>query len=364
MLLNRIYNALKSLNLTIVLLVLIALIVSVSSLESVYPQFLKSIGLYNVYYSLYFKIIIALFIINLILCTISLIPKTKKLFQVPEKAQKIFKFRDSANIKKSHFKALLKQKKLFFYEKNEIILVHKNPIRKIIVYFIHFAVLIIALGAAISSFFGFRGMMVLYNGRPTNSVYLINSHHVMNLPYLIVSNNFHIKYYKKGSVPKEYKTEGFIIDGKKKIPFSIMVNHPFKYKGVWLYQSSYIPRKSETFVKLKVNNSNDDFYLRKPKRKENLAIYLKKLDFYNSRFIANLYIFTQKGYADGWIYQGQSVSVAGNRITFLKAHETFISLISASKDSGSSIILIGFVLLAISSFFIILPYKRKSFKIT
>ncbi len=80
--LNRIYSLLKSLNLTIFLLICIALMIAISSLQSIYPSLLKSIGLYNIYYSFYFKLIIILFMLNLIICTIDLISKTKKLFEV------------------------------------------------------------------------------------------------------------------------------------------------------------------------------------------------------------------------------------------------------------------------------------------
>ncbi|MGC9256955.1 cytochrome c biogenesis protein ResB [Desulfurella sp.] len=348
-------------NLTIFLLICIALMIAISSLQSLYPTFLKSIGMYNIYYTFYFKLAIILFMLNLISCTVSLILKTKRLFEVPTKAQKNFKFKNPEN-KKDHLKQLLKIKRLFFYEKNNIILVHKHPIRKFAVYFIHLSILVIAIGALITSFFGFRGMVVLNKNEPTNTVYLLNSH-TTTLPFYIESKGFIVEYYKKGSIPKEYKTTGLILDKNKKILFSIRVNHPFKYNGIWFYQSSYMPDKSKTFINITVNNKSSKLYLHKLKKIGNITLYLKNLQHYNSQFVSNLYVFTSKGYASGWLFENQSVNVASNSIHFLSAHETFVSLISASKDPGSYIILIGFILLGLSSFLILLPYKRKTYAI-
>ncbi|MGC8616331.1 MAG: cytochrome c biogenesis protein ResB [Desulfurella sp.] len=359
--LNKIFVFLKSLNLTIFLLVCIALMVAISSFQSIYPAFLKSIGLYNIYYSSYFKFVIILFIINLVSCNISLIPKTKKLFEPPIKAQKSFRFNDVED-KKKQLKLLLKRKKLLFYEKNNVILVHKYPIRKFAVYFIHLSILIIAIGALITNFFGFRGILVLKKDKPTNTVYFVNSS-TTTLPFSIESKNFTIKYYKKGSVPKEYKTTGLILDNSKKIPFNIYVNHPFKYHGIWFYQSSYMPEKSKTFISIKVNNRTNKLYINKPEKIGNMVLYLKDLQYYNSKFVANLYVFTPKGYANGWLFENQSVNVAGTNISFLNVYETFISLISASKDPGSPIILSGFILLGLSSFLVLLPYKRKTYSV-
>lgn len=359
--LNKIYTVLKSINLTIFLLICIALMIAISSLQSLYPAFLKSIGLYDIYYTFYFKSAIILFMLNLITCTVSLIPKTRRLFEVPIKAQKNFKFKDSQS-KKEHFKLLLKTKRLFFYEKNGIILVHKHPIRKFAVYFIHLSILVIAIGALITSFFGFRGMMILSKSTPTNTVYLLNSN-TITLPFYIESKSFAIEYYKKGNVPKEYKTTGLILDNDQKIPFSIRVNHPFKYNGIWFYQSSYMPEKSQTFINITVNNKSNKLYLDKLEKIGNITLYLKNLQYYNSQFVANLYVFTPKGYANGWLFENQSVNVAGNNIHFLNAHETFISLISASKDPGSYVILVGFIIIVLSSFLILLPYRRKTYAI-
>ncbi len=278
---------------------------------------------------------------------------------VPIKAQKNFKFKN-IEVKKKHFKSLLKTKRLLFYEKNGIILVHKNPIRKFAVYFIHFSILIIAIGALVTIFFGFRGIMLLNNNKILNTVYLRDSR-IIKLPFYIESKSFTIEYYKKANIPKEYKTTGFILDNNKEIPFQIRVNHPFKYKGIWFYQSSYMPKKSQTFVNIKVNNYTNKIYLGKLKKIGNIFFYVKNLQNYNSKFVANLYIFTPKGYANGWIFQNQSIDVDKNKIYFLNAHETFISIISVSKDPGSYIILVGFILIGLSSFLILLPYKRKTY---
>jgi cytochrome c biogenesis protein len=335
--------------------------IAISSFQSLYPTFLKSIGFYNIYYSFCFQLTVTLFVINLIACTISLVPKTKGLFEVPIKAQKNFKFKN-IETKKEHFKSLLKAKKLFFYEKNNVILVHKYPVRKFAVYFIHLSILIIAVGALITSLFGFRGVLILEHNKPTNVVYLANSS-TIHLPFYIESKNFSIKYYKKGSIPKEYKTTGFIVDKNKKIQFQIRVNHPFKYKGIWFYQSSYIPKKSQTFINVSVNNNTTKLYLNKPQKIGDIVLYIKKLQYYNSKFVANLYVFTQKGFANGWLFEHQSVNVAGDEIHFLNAHESFVSIISASKDPGSYVILLGFILIGLSSFLILLPYKRKAYTI-
>ncbi len=352
-LIDKLYNFLKSLTLAVILLSLIAFFSAIGTIAS-NVKFFKDLGLDNVYYSKWFLLLIILFVINLVLCTLSMIPATKALFR-PKSPNKTFK------TSKDHLIALLKSKKLFIQQKGDLIAAYRYPVRKFAVYGIHFGILIIAFGALIGSIWGFRGVMEIPQNNSSNIVATRNSY--LNLPFYVYNKNFSINFYKDKDIPSEYKTTGYIVDNNKKIPFDTTVNHPFVYKGIWFYQASYQLNPHDSFIVLNINGTNNTLYLHKPIFVDNAQFYLANLSYYNSKPIALLYVMLPQGQASGWIKLGDSASLGPINITFNSANESYITILSVAKDPGSVIVSIGFIIVILSSLLIFFKFRRRVYKV-
>ncbi len=355
---DNIYNFLKSLTLTVVLLSLIAFFSAIGTFAN-NVKFLENLGLSNVYYSKWFLLLIVLFVVNLILCTLSMIPKTLAIFEL-KAPNKIFRSHNKTR-SQIHLISLLKAKKLYIQQKNGLIAAYRYPIRKFAVYGIHFGILIVALGALIGSIWGFRGIMEIPQNQSSNLVMLRNNY--LSLPFSVYNKNFTINFYENKDIPSQYKTDGYIIDSNQKIPFSVTVNHPFIYKGIWFYQASYQLDPHDSYIILNVNGSKVKLYMHKITMADNARIYLANLSYYNSKPIALLYVALPQGEASGWIKLGDSANLGPINITFADAKESYITVLSVAKDPSSTIVSIGFIMIILSLLLIFLKFRRRVYKI-
>ena len=354
---DKIYNFLKSLTLAVILLSLIAFFSAIGTIAG-NVAFLKDLGLDNVYYSKWFLVLIVLFVVNLVLCTLSMIPVTTALFS-PSAPNKTFKSKKENA--KEHLIALLKSKKLYIQQKGDLIAAYRYPVRKFAVYGIHLGILIIAFGALVGSIWGFRGIMEIPQGNSSSLIITRNSY--VNLPFAIYNKNFTVSFYEDKNIPSEYKTTGYILDNNQQIPFSTMVNHPFVYKGVWFYQASYQLNPMKSFIILNVNGSNVKLHMHKPITYDNAQFYLANLSYYNSKPIALLYVELPQGSASGWIKLGDSAQLGPINIVFSNAKENYITVLSVAKDPGSTIVVFGFIVVILSLLLIFFKFRRRVYKI-
>jgi len=354
---DKIYDFLKSLTLAVILLSLIAFFSAVGTIAD-NVKFLKDLGLDNVYYSKWFLLLIVLFVINLLLCTLSMIPTTLALFR-PSAPNKTYKSKKENA--KEHLIALLKSKKLYIQEKDNLISAYRYPIRKFAVYGIHLGILIIAFGALVSSIWGFRGIMEIPQNQSSSTIITRNNY--ISLPFAIYNKNFTVSFYENKDIPSEYKTTGYILDNNQKIPFTTTVNHPFVYKGVWFYQASYQLNPMKSYIMLNVNGKDVKLYMHKPITYDNAWFYLANLSYYKSKPIALLYVGLPQGSASGWIKLGDSAQLGSINIAFSSAKESYITVLSVAKDPGSSIVVLGFVAVILSSTLIFFRFRRRVYKV-
>ncbi len=104
---------------------------------------------------------------------------------------------------------------------------------------IHFAIILIMIGALIGLLRGYRGHVLIREGETVNRFVLKDSREVRQLPFHIAVDSFTLKRYPSG-MPKEYRSDVRLLEnGKEIIDTSIKVNHPLTHKGISLYQSDY-----------------------------------------------------------------------------------------------------------------------------
>ena len=209
---------------------------------------------FDMYHSLWFRIIIGLLAFNLIVCSVDRLPTTWKRFktspspdrskpfenipsertftsQVPLK-EAFTPVHDLLRHRLKNVKSKETDKGLYFYGE-------KGRYSYFGFYLVHLSVLFIIVGGIVGSFFGFEGFVNIPEGDFINAVRLRSGGTIKALNFEVKCNKFFVDFYPDGT-PKEYRSDlTFFVDGKEALKGSLAVNHPITFKGITFYQSSY-----------------------------------------------------------------------------------------------------------------------------
>ena len=265
--LDLLYQNLSSMRLTVLLFLTLAVCsiagtllpqgTSVEELQRHYGPALSwwidTIGLNDLYRTGWFRALLLLLCLNLIICTTQRLPKTIKLLRhrdeqiSPEKLEKFNCHREiTTNRPLDASRTLL----------TEVISQEFAPLQpmpgseafcavaergrwsRLMVYIIHFSVLVILLGALLGSVFGFKGFMNLAEGEASDEVMPTMGKNAIALPFQVRCDDFEVSFYDTGA-PKDYRSDLTIIDnGQEVLKQAIRVNDPLSYQGVTFYQAS------------------------------------------------------------------------------------------------------------------------------
>jgi cytochrome c biogenesis protein len=265
---NALWNLFTSVKLTLGLLIVLAI---TSIFGTVIPQqegamelaerlspglvsLLSSLQLFDMYHSLWFRLIIGTLALNLIICSLDRFPAALKRFQATPKLDRSKPFDDLPSHR--NFSAagkidevlpltagILKNKYQRIHQKetdNEVVLyAEKGRLSHLGVYLVHLSVLIILIGSIVGSLFGFEAYVNIPEGESINKVRLRKSQVVRTLPFDVRCDRFLVEFYDNGA-PKEYRSDlAFMEDGKVALQGSLLVNHPITFEGITFYQASY-----------------------------------------------------------------------------------------------------------------------------
>ena len=220
---------------------------------------IMSLHLNNVFHSWYYRILLYLFGINLILCSIKRLPPvwkhtfgSERILKLDEKAEKHLKpisiksEKDPMEIAK-----FLKSEgfRVFYEEENDkkYIYAEKGKWSRLGVYIVHIGLIVLLAGTLIDSYFGIRGVMQVPEGEKSNILFSLDmaSNKVYKLPFYVYEKRFKIITYGKSSpefasAVKSYESYIYIIkDNKIVSQGSLAVNRPYNYDGYNIYQASY-----------------------------------------------------------------------------------------------------------------------------
>jgi cytochrome c biogenesis protein len=267
---QSLYQSMASLKLTVVIFLTLAIASLVgtllpqklteSELENQYgpamARIIEFLGLNDLYHTGWFRFLLLLLCLNLIICTIERLPKTLKRLRHREdqiNPQKLVKFGCNSEIvtrlpfeeARSRLTQVITQE---FGAPQPLensdpgvygAIAEKGRWSPLMVYVVHLSVLVVLLGALIGSIFGFKGMMTIPEGETAGEVMLMSGHETIPLPFQVRCDMFEVSYYDTG-VPKEFRSDLVILeDGKEVLKESIRVNDPLTYKGITFYQSNY-----------------------------------------------------------------------------------------------------------------------------
>lgn len=284
---TAVWRFFRSVKLTIVLLILLAiasiigtLIPQISQRES--AEFARSLSpevfrlfnflsLFDMYHSLWFRFLIACLALNLIICSTDRFPVTWKLFSKkprPDRSkpfeglspQQTFFVDGKIEDASDRIRRFLKRRYKKIHTKDALgkyfLYAEKGRYSRFGVYIVHSSVLLILIGSLVGSFFGFEAFVNITEGEQIDAVHLRKERKHKPLGFEVRLDKFTVEFYENGA-PKEYRSDlTFLAKGKEIEKTSVLVNHPIQFMGVTFYQSSYgtVPGKK---VRLIISRDGD-----------------------------------------------------------------------------------------------------------
>ena len=124
------------------------------------------------------------------------------------------------------------------------VMVRYKTYKKPSIFVIHVAILVILLGAAITRYFGYSGILHLRIGQTSSNFMLTKRNDptatkMVPLGFSIRLDNFVVQKYPGSRQPSSYDSYITVIDKDKTFQYHIYMNHILKYKGYRIYQMSY-----------------------------------------------------------------------------------------------------------------------------
>ena len=215
---------------------------------------IKVFNLDDMYHAWWFLGLICTLCINIVVCSIERLSVTwkiifpKKIKFNPARFRKLknletFKVNKDASLLSSDYETFLsKNVGTVIKEETEsgiVMYAEKGRWTRIGIYVVHSSILLLLIGALIGSLFGFKANLQLDEGETSDTAFMVKKRVPVNIGFSIKCNDFDVKFYDTGA-PEEFTSNLTIIEnGKESFTKDIRVNHPLRYKGINIFQSSY-----------------------------------------------------------------------------------------------------------------------------
>ncbi|ABK16395.1 cytochrome c biogenesis protein ResB [Syntrophobacter fumaroxidans] len=387
---TQVYEAFASLKLTLFIFLALAFASLVGTLlpqgltaEQLEQRFspgvvhwIQTLGLHDLYRAGWFRVLLFLLCLNLVVCTLQRLPKTIKLVRHREeeiKPEKLVKFslhrQLTSGLPWTGTKSCLQEtinevfgglKPFEGGDKSFSGTAEKGRWSRLMVYGVHLSVLLILFGAMLGSVLGFKGFMNIVEGTSSNEVVLLSGNETLTLPFTVRCEKFDVSFYDTGA-PKEFRSDLTIVQGGRDVlKHALLVNDPLEYDGITLYQASYGSILNEADVEFEDLDSGKVYKMTLPYReivtvpdtRDQVQIINFQKDF--SRFGTAVAIMMRKEgqkAAGSWILADRP-DFHGNRIENYKIKVTrmgqsYYTGIQVKKDPGVWVVLFGFTLMVV-----------------
>nr|YP_008144735.1 cytochrome c biogenesis protein ccs1 [Grateloupia taiwanensis]AGO19752.1 cytochrome c biogenesis protein ccs1 [Grateloupia taiwanensis] len=265
----NILKTLSSLNFSIILLLLIALVSILGTIieqdqsllyyQTSYP-ILKNkfypfnwhtiifFGLDHLYANWWFLWIIFLFFVSLIICTFSRqLPALKnarnwKFLQQTKNMKKIKTFQSFSFASISNMIYSLNSCSYYVFHRGYSVYAYKGLLGRIAPIFVHLSIILTLIGTIMGLFGGFMVQEMVPNGETFHLNNVIKSGVQSRLPYNLVGliNDFSIQYNQDSSIQQFFSSVSIMsYEGKTLITKQISVNSPLIFNGITFYQTDW-----------------------------------------------------------------------------------------------------------------------------
>ena len=271
------YDLFRSVKLTIFLLILLAILSIIGTViaqDATRAEYIQRYGhglyevlnffnLFDMYRSLWFRAILVFLMINLIACSLHRFPGVwrqithepgkdgledsmlKALPYVEKVRSPILAGAKTEEEIQYYFKKWFRSPRRMENESAITLYSEKGRFSRLGVYITHLSILIILIGGLIGSQFGFKGFVNILEGETVDQIYERGKNGEIPRPlsFSLRCDDFNVTYYDlrpQEKQVKEYISQLTILEnGKEILKKTIRVNHPFHYKGLAFYQSTY-----------------------------------------------------------------------------------------------------------------------------
>lgn len=223
----------------------------------------RFLNVFDLYHSLWFRALLCLLMLNIIVCSINRLTATWKIIFPTHPHFDAHRYEKAKNrLEWTSETPPQTLRPLFenFLEKRFSILAvepvndghalfaEKGRWTRLGVYGVHFSVILMVLGGLIGSIMGFDGAVEIPEGGEASHVTLAHTRERRALDFTIRCDDFNISYYDTG-MPREYRSSLTLIrDGKPVRRKDIRVNDPLRFEGINIFQSSYGETPSDRFT--------------------------------------------------------------------------------------------------------------------
>jgi cytochrome c biogenesis protein len=265
---NQVWRFFSSVRLAMVLLIILAVVSIAGTLipqrqdaleftRHLAPGTLRlfmTLDLFNLYHSIWFRLLIGMLALNLVICSIDRFPAIRKRIGATPRPDRLRPFQDlpaeqcfittmaRENAITSVEQYFRKRYRYFQAKESDgsyFLYGEKGRLTHFGFYLIHLSILIIIVGAILGSIFGFEAFVNILEGETVNSATYANNRGTVPLGFDIRCDRFSVDFYKNGT-PKEYRSElTFLNNGKVILHANARVNHPVRFRGITFYQASY-----------------------------------------------------------------------------------------------------------------------------
>jgi cytochrome c biogenesis protein len=210
------------------------------------------LDMFDMYHSWWFRLLLVLLTINIIVCSLDRLPGVWKIVIKPPdfKPSRFLNAsiqrkvavssidRVQPILEKALFRSIGKVR-LERFPNGYHLWSEKGRWTRMGVYVVHLSVVCLLAGGLIGSFWGFDGDVNIPEGETVNAIRSGNSGKSIPLDFEIRCDKFSVSFYESGA-PSEYRSTLTILEkGAPVLTRDIIVNDPLRYKGVNLFQSSY-----------------------------------------------------------------------------------------------------------------------------
>ena len=234
-------------------------------------RFFEVLHITNMYHSWWFALLLCVFAVNLVVCSIKRLPDVwcivvqDNLAIAPGRLEKMgFSHRSDVGLtgaavadrmQASLVRAGWGKPRRYDGEGYNLFFVHKGAWSRLGVYVVHLSILVILVGAIIGTFFGYKAYVFLPEGRSASTIFLQGSGTPVPLGFELQCERLEMSYYPNGMV-KQSRVDLTVNDSEHNVSFqqSNIVNDPLTYGGLTFYQADSYPL-DEFFVVVR-NRSN------------------------------------------------------------------------------------------------------------
>ncbi|MEW5734336.1 MAG: cytochrome c biogenesis protein ResB [Thermodesulfobacteriota bacterium] len=219
-----------------------------------WTRLLSGLDLFDMYHSSWFRLLLALLVANIVVCSIDRFRAQRKIiftqnphflperFRKQENRQSLISPaspRELAGRFAHHARRSFSVVGTEQRGKTTYVYAERGRWTRLGVYIVHASVVLLALGAMMGSFFGFDGYMKIAEGETASQCFERSTGKPLALPFSVSCEKFSVSFNDNGS-PKEYRSSlALSSGGRTLVKKDVLVNHPLRYRGISLFQSSY-----------------------------------------------------------------------------------------------------------------------------